>query len=302
MKILITGSNGQLGWELCRKGSSQGFDIVPLDLPEFDITDRRSVKKAVEQAGVSLIVNAAAYTAVDKAESEPGLAFAVNRDGPLNLASICAEFKIPLIHISTDYVFDGTKSGPYLETDPVSPIGAYGRSKAAGEEVVRDRLSEHIIIRTSWLYGIHGDNFVKTMLRLGREKEELEVVADQYGCPTYAADLTDAILTIAGRIDHRYDDIRWGIYHYCGRGRTSWHGFAEKIFDLAGKYDSFAVRRIRPITTGSFPAAAKRPANSVLDCSLMNKNFGISPPPWDESLDSMLRKYLQKTTDHGQPE
>ncbi len=291
MKILVIGGSGQLGWELCKKGSSQGFDIVSLDIPGFDITDYRSVKKAVCRTGASLVINAAAYTAVDQAESEPELAFAVNRDGPLHLASTCAEIKIPLIHVSTDYVFDGAKSGPYLETDTVSPLGVYGKSKAAGEAAVMDCLSEHIIIRTSWLYGVHGSNFVKTMLRLGREKEELRVVADQYGCPTYAADLAGGILSIARQIDKRHD-IKWGTYHYCGSGATSWHGFAEKIFDLAGKYDSFTVKKIEPVTTVSYPTPARRPVNSVLDCSLLNKNFGISPPPWQESLDAMLRKYF----------
>ena len=294
MKILVIGGNGQLGWELCGKGSPQGFDIVSLDIPGFDITDCRAVKKAVCRSGASLVINAAAYTAVDQAESEPELAFAVNHNGPLHLASTCSEIKIPLIHISTDYVFDGAKSEPYLETDTVSPLGVYGKSKAVGEAAVMDRLSEHIIIRTSWLYGVHGNNFVKTMLRLGREKEELRVVADQYGCPTYAADLAGVILSIARQIDKRHN-IKWGTYHYCGSGVTSWHGFAEKIFDLAGKYDSFAVKKIYPIATTSYPTPARRPVNSVLDCSLVNRNFGISPPPWHKSLDAMLRKYFQKT-------
>ncbi len=288
MKILVIGSNGQLGWELCRRGKNNGFDITPLDIPEFDITDPVAVNKAVKQPDISLVINASAYTAVDRAESEPELAFAINRDGPAYLASSCAEAGIPLIHISTDYVFDGTKEGPYLETDPVSPMGVYGKSKAEGEAKVREILKEHIIIRTAWLYGIHGNNFVKTMLRLGKEKETLRVVADQYGCPTCAADLAEAILTIAGQIKGRHN-IPWGTYHYCGEGKTTWHGFAEKIFELAGQYDSLLIKKVEPVTTAEYPTPSKRPLNSVMDCTALTKNFGVSPTQWQESLASMIK-------------
>ncbi|MBW2654756.1 MAG: dTDP-4-dehydrorhamnose reductase [Deltaproteobacteria bacterium] len=289
MKILIIGSNGQLGWELCQRGKPHGFDIIPLDIPEFDITDPAAVKKAVNQPGISLVINAAAYTAVDKAESEPESAFAINCDGPADLAASCNEADIPLIHISTDYVFDGTREEPYLETDPLSPLGVYGKSKAEGETIVRSLLTDHIIIRTAWLYGIHGNNFVKTMLSLGKEKETLRVVADQYGCPTSAADLAEAILTIAEQIKER-PDIHWGTYHYCGKGKTTWHGFAEKIFELAKQYNLFSIKKVIPVTTAEYPTPAKRPLNSVMDCSLLTKNFGILPPPWQESLERMLRQ------------
>ena len=292
MKVLVIGANGQLGWELCRRGEKQGFDMVALDLPEFDITDLSAVKKQEHQAGVSLVINAAAYTEVDKAESEPELAFAVNRDGPANLASSCAEIGIPLIHISTDYVFDGNKKGPYFETDTISPLGVYGESKAAGETEVRDNLQEHIILRTAWLYGINGHNFVKTMLRLGKEKEVLRVVADQFGCPTYAADLAEAILTVATQISEQRDII-WGTYHYCGEGVTTWYGFAQEILDLANKYDSFTVKKVEAVSTEEYPTPAKRPANSVLDCSLVTKHFAVHPRPWQESLADMLNRYYQ---------
>ena len=293
MRVLVIGANGQLGWELCNKGKGQGFDIIALDLPEIDITDPSSVKRGVSQPGVSLVINAAAYTGVDQAESEPGLAFAVNRDGPAHLASTCDEFGIPLIHISTDYVFDGNKEGPYLETDPVSALGVYGRSKAAGENKVREHLKEHIILRTSWLYGVHGHNFVKTMLCLGREKEVLRVVNDQYGCPTYADDLAEAILAIAAKIVERHN-ITWGTYHYCGEGATTWHGFAEKIFDIAKQYDSLMVKKVIPVTTEEYPTSAKRPANSVLDCSLIKKHFGICSKPWPETLAQMIDRYINR--------
>lgn len=287
MKILVIGSSGQLGWELGRRGKTKGVDIVPLDLPEFDICNPSAVRMAVNKTGISLVVNAAAYTAVDQAESEPDLAFAVNRDGPSYLASSCADVGIPIIHISTDYVFGGNKKRAYLETDPVSPVGVYGKSKAAGETEVRNHLQEHIILRTAWLYGVHGSNFVKTMLRLGKEKEVLRVVADQYGCPTYAADLAEAILAIAAKL-HAGKEINWGTYHYSGKGMTTWHGFAEAIFELAKEYYSLAIKKVVPITTAEYPTPAKRPARSVLDCSLLVRYFGIQLRPWQESLAEMI--------------
>jgi dTDP-4-dehydrorhamnose reductase len=294
MKLLIIGSNGQLGWELCRRGGKRGFDIVALDLPEFDITDDSQVKREVSQSDASLIINVAAYTAVDKAESEPEPAFAVNRDGPANLAAFCHEVGIPLIHISTDYVFDGNKTSPYLETDPVSPLGVYGKSKAEGEIEVRGHLQEHIIIRTAWLYGIHGHNFVKTMLRLGRESEVLRVVDDQYGCPTYAPDLADAVLRIASQIIEERD-IAWGTYHYCGRGVTTWYGFAEAIFNEAKRHDSFKVKKLLPIPTKEYPTPAKRPADSALDCSLITKHLGMNIRSWQESLAQMIKLMVSTT-------
>ena len=291
MKILVIGSNGQLGWELCSKGTEKGFDIIPLDLPDFDITNRSEVNKAVSQAGASLVINAAAYTAVDEAESEQELAFAVNRDGPAYLASSCAENGIPLIHISTDYVFDGNKKGPYLETDTVSPLGVYGKSKAGGEAEVRDRLPSHIILRTAWLYGVHGHNFVKTILGLGREKELLRVVDDQYGCPTYAADMAEAILIIAARLQD-VGDIPYGTYHYCAKGVTTWYGFAETIIEMARRHVPLEVKTVKPITTQEYPTLTKRPGNSVLDCSLIERYFGIRCRPWQEGLALMIERLL----------
>jgi len=299
MKILVIGANGQLGWELCKRGVRAGFDVLPLDLPEFDITDRSSVQKTVARQNVSLAINASAYTAVDLAESEVELAFAINRDGPSYLASACGNAGIPLIHISTDYVFDGKTRNPYSETDPVCPLGVYGKSKAEGEKKVRDLLDEHIILRTAWLYGVHGNNFVKTMLRLGKEQERLRVVADQYGCPTFAGDLADAILIIAARICGA-DNITWGTYHYCSKGKTTWHGLTEKIFELARPHISLKVKKVEPITTQEYPTPAKRPANSALNCSMIHDRFGISPRPWEESLEKMIARALsgENETDH----
>jgi dTDP-4-dehydrorhamnose reductase len=294
MKLLITGSNGQLGWELCRQGGKRGFSIVPLDIPEFDITDQASVRSAVSMADPDLVINAAAYTAVDKAESEQEAAFSVNRDGPYYLAGACAEKDIPLIHISTDYVFDGCKDGSYCEMDEISPIGIYGKSKAEGEEKIRCNLKEHIIIRTSWLYGVHGNNFVKTMLNLGREREEIRVVADQFGCPTFAADLAGTILEIASKID-KGQNISWGTYHYSGTGSTTWFGFASKIFEIAKGYESLKIKKVIPIQTSEYPTAATRPLNSVMDCSLLMRNFNVSQPFWEDSLASMLDRLYSET-------
>ena len=287
MRILITGSKGQLGWELERRGWRHGLETIAYDIDELDITDREAVEETIYQGGLSLVVNAAAYTAVDQAELEAEIAFSVNQKGPHNLALACSKAGIPLVHISTDYVFDGSKKRSYLEIDPVAPLGVYGNSKAQGEAEVRNLITEHIILRTSWVYGIHGQNFVKTMLRLGSEKETLQVVDDQYGCPTFAADLAEAILSIAARI-RKGSEIPWGTYHYCGKGKTSWCGFAKAIFDIARQGDSFFVKRVEPINTADYPTRAKRPANSVLSCTLIGRQFGIYPRPWQEGLTKMI--------------
>lgn len=292
MKILLTGANGQIGWELARRGAHHGMEILACDRLKLDITDKSAVNRAIKQVGVSLVINAAAYTAVDKAEDNPELARAVNQKGPANLAGACTQARIPLIHLSTDYVFDGKKSGPYFETDPVSPLGVYGESKLAGEEAIRKTLPTHIILRTAWLYGVHGHNFVKTMLRLGKERKVLRVVDDQYGCPTYAADLAEAILIVAAHILKR-QQTKWGTYHYCGKGVTSWHGFAEAILDIARQYDSFVCTTVDPITTVQWPSAVMRPQNSVLDCSKITETFGIHPKPWTQSLASMLSEHYE---------
>ena len=293
--IAIIGSNGQLGWELVRGAEHRGYESLALNRPEIDITQPASIKDNLHSNNLSLVINAAAYTAVDRAESEPDQAYAVNRVGSANLADFCEQAAIPLIHVSTDYVFDGSKAGLYSEGDPLAPLGVYGQSKAAGEFEVRRRIQEHLIIRTAWLYGVHGHNFVKTMLRVGKERETMTVVDDQTGCPTYAADLANAILLMT---DHILSGkkIPWGIYHYCGAGSITWYGFAEAIFKIAEKYEAFSVREIFPITTDEYPTPAKRPANSVLDCSKIESNFGIYPRPWVKSLTCMIDAVYANST------
>jgi len=293
MKILVIGGNGQLGRELAAQGRPKGFLLKTVDLPEIDITSETSIRSVSEAFQPELVINAAAYTQVDRAEAEPDLCRAVNCDGPRNLARCCREIQIPLIHVSTDFVFDGKKTTPYTEEDPPAPLSVYGRTKMDGERAVQANIAHHLIVRTAWLYSVHGQNFVQTMLKLGAERNELGVVDDQYGCPTCAADLAAAILAMAQHIaDSR--DISWGIYHYCGQGVASWCGFARKIFELAGRHQQFKLKRIKPLTTAQYPTAAARPANSALDCSKITAHFGIRTIAWQESLEKTISRIYAK--------
>ena len=294
MNILITGGQGQLGRELWQEAQARGHDVKVPSHHQMDITNIKAVQNFIDRHLPVCVINAAAYTQVDKAESEESLAFAVNKTGCTNLAQVCAKREIPLFQVSTDYVFDGKKKAPYLESDPVSPIGVYGFSKAAGESEIRSHLRKHIILRTSWLYGVYGQNFVKTMLKLSRTKENIRVVSDQYGSPTSAGDLTIAILSMA-ELWHQHSSVAWGTYHYCGQGIVSWHEFAETIIELARRYGDVKTTRIEPITTADFPTKAKRPAFSALDCNLIKTNFGIDPKPWRESLKFTIQRLYNLT-------
>ncbi|MGD8369519.1 MAG: dTDP-4-dehydrorhamnose reductase [Desulfobacterales bacterium] len=296
MKLLVIGARGQLGAALTRESRRVGFFTAAADIPEVDITDEGSIRRLVEDARPDLVVNAAAYTAVDAAEDHPEAAFAVNRDGPGHLAGLCATARIPLVHISTDYVFDGNGNRPYDEQAPVSPLGVYARSKAEGEAAVRNRLTEHLILRTSWLFGAEGNNFVKAMLRIGKRETTVRVVADQIGCPTSAEDLAGAILQLAGRVVSDPGD-GWGTYHFCNRGATTWHGFAEAIFALARGRCPLRVATVVPITTAEFGAAAPRPAFSVLSCERIARQFGIVPRPWQAALADTLDAILSRETE-----
>jgi dTDP-4-dehydrorhamnose reductase len=236
-----------------------------------------------------LVINAAAYTAVDQAEQEPDAAFAINRDGPAALAEACAKIGAPLLHLSTDYVFDGMKAGPYCEDDPVNPLSVYGASKEAGERAIRARLPDHLILRSSWVYAPEGRNFVRTMLRLARECEEVRVVDDQRGSPTAAADIAGALIAAAGRILAGGRDF--GTFHFCGQGATSWHGFAQAIFEVSqGRRP-----RLLAVPSSAYPTPALRPANSVLDCGKFRRSYGISARPWRESLVQCLAEIEEAT-------
>ena len=275
--ILVFGGNGQLGQELARKAVEHSAALTALLRSEADIANADQVDAAMRRYKPGIVVNAAAYTAVDQAEDEYDIALRANAQGPAILAAACQSADIPLIHISTDYVFDGKKNGAYRETDAIAPIGAYGRSKAEGETAVRDGMPKHLIIRTSWVYSEFGKNFLKTILRLAKERDELRVVADQHGSPTSTAALASAILSIAPQL--RNENTRWGTYHLSGTGVTSWHGFAEWIVAVQARHTN-RKPKILPITTQDYPTKAARPANSALDCTLIRHAFGIAPEVW----------------------
>jgi dTDP-4-dehydrorhamnose reductase len=285
MKVLVLGSGGQVGHELCRLAWPAGYGIATFDRDEVDIAEREAVFAAVARECPDIVINAAAYTAVDRAESEPEIAWATNCTGAANLAAACHHAAIPLIHLSTDYVFDGGKAGPYGEDDPVAPLGVYGRSKEAGDRAVRGALAQHVILRTAWLYSAHGHNFVRTMLRLADERPSLRVVADQIGSPTSAADIAAAIAAVVEQLNAGTKS--WGTYHFAGRGAVSWHGFAEAIFALAAPWRG-PPPLVEAITTADYPTAARRPANSVLDCRRIGEAFGIVPRPWREALAEVI--------------
>ena len=287
MKLLVLGAGGQVGRELCRLQWPAGYRLAAFDRGDVDITREDSIAAAMQRERPDMVINAAAYTAVDRAETEPDAAWAANCTGPGQLAAACRKAAVPLIHISTDYVFDGSKAGPYREDDPVNPLGVYGRSKEAGDRAVREALPEHVILRTAWVYSAHGHNFVKTMLRLAGERPVLRVVADQTGSPTSAADIAAAIAAIVRRI--AAGQGRWGTYHFTGAGAVTWHGFAEAIFELAAPWRG-PRPRVEPITTADYPTPARRPANSVLDCSHIGEVFGIAPRRWREALADVIRE------------
>ena len=275
--ILVFGGNGQLGQELSRQSRQQGAPLTALPRADADITNPHQVSAAIRRYQPRIVVNAAAYTAVDQAEDELEDALSVNVHGPAILAASCHAANVPLVQISTDYVFDGKKHGAYCETDAIAPLGAYGRTKAAGEAAVRGAATRHLIIRTAWVYGEFGKNFLKTILRLAGERDELRIVADQYGNPTSTSALASAILSIAPRLTN--DNTPWGTYHFSGTGVTSWYGFAEWIVAVQARHTRRKPKVI-PIATQDYPTKAARPANSALDCSLFQRVFGIVPEPW----------------------
>ena len=290
-RILITGGSGQVGH--CLKAQLQGCaELSVPDSSALNIADRRSVRQAVETFRPDYIINAAAYTAVDKAESDAERAFAVNRDGARHLAEAAEAAGAAMLHISTDYVFDGAGGAPYDEAAPTAPQNIYGASKLAGEQAVLAACRRAVVMRTSWVFGAHGQNFVKTMLRLGRERDSLGIVADQYGAPTAAADIAAALITIVRRHTPEQLAERAGIYHYCGSPYASWFEFAEIIFaEAAAQGVLVKIPTVKPIATADYPTPAKRPADSRLDCGKIRTVFGIGPCDWHSAL-SDLRPYL----------
>jgi dTDP-4-dehydrorhamnose reductase len=286
MTLLVTGVSGQLAHALASlspKFAERGYTMRRIGRPDFDFDRPETIDAAFNAAAPDLVVNAAAWTAVDLAESEPEAAARANDTGPARLGVLCAKAGIPLIHISTDYVFDGGKGAPYVETDRPNPTGVYGATKLAGEQKIMALAGRHVILRTSWLYHAEGKNFVRTMLAAAQKTGALRVVADQRGCPTSADDLADAIVTIAARIADGWRDEYGGIFHAAGNGDTTWYEFAAAIFDAAARHG-----RPRPlltaIATEDWPTAARRPADSRLDCRKVNDVYGVRLPPWRSSV------------------
>lgn len=275
--ILITGANGQLGSEIRRNSKKYSFNFIFTDVDLLDITNEDAVEKFVKDNNINYIINCAAYTAVDKAEDDIELCYLINKNAPEILGKIAQRNEVKVVHVSTDYVFDGTGTIPYSEDMPTSPKSVYGKSKREGEEALLAACPNSIIIRTAWLYSIYGNNFVKTMIRLGQERDTLNVVADQTGTPTNAKDLAIAILDI---VEHSENNrFKAGIYHFTDEGVTTWFDFTVAIHKLAG-----IECQINPITTDQYPTKALRPKYSVLDKSKIKESFDISIPQWEDSL------------------
>lgn len=278
MKILVIGREGQLARGLAGT-ANVGFEVVAIGRPEIDLTDLQSAAEAIARERPDVVVNAAAYTAVDRAESEPAVATAVNASGAEHVARACAAGAIPLIHLSTDYVFDGSKKQPYVENDAVGPINAYGRSKLEGEERVARVWPRHLILRTAWVHSPWGNNFVRNMLRLAAERPEIRVVDDQWGSPTYAPHLAEVVLALARKIKKDAAAIPWGTYHAVNAGDTTWCGFAREVFRRA-REQGLPAAEVVPIGAADYPTPARRPMNSRLDCAALRRSFGLQLPDW----------------------
>ncbi|WLS12062.1 dTDP-4-dehydrorhamnose reductase (plasmid) [Shinella sumterensis] len=291
MRLAVTGKQGQVVTALRERGPQVGVEIIAVGRPEMDLTDPASIRRILSEVKPDAIVSAAAYTAVDKAESEPELAFTVNARGPAALAEIAAKIDVPVVHLSTDYVFPGDKDGIYLETDATGPVSVYGTSKLAGEEAIAAATHNHVILRTAWVYSPFGANFVKTMLRLAETRNALNVVADQHGTPTSALDIADAVITIAKRLVSDPDPELRGVFHLTAQGEATWADFAEAIFGVLRERKGKAVT-VGRITTDQYPTPARRPANSRLSTEKLAKTYGIVLPDWEQSTRVVLDHLL----------
>jgi dTDP-4-dehydrorhamnose reductase len=293
VRLIIIGKEGQVARALAERAPAHGVTAVHLGRPQLDLADPSGIEDLLIEVGGDVIVNAAAYTAVDQAEVEPDLANAINGVGPGVLAGVAASMGVPIIHLSTDYVFDGMANRPYREHDEPHPVGAYGSSKLLGEQAV-SAAPNHAILRTAWVYSPFGRNFVKTMLRLAREREEVAVVADQHGSPTSALDIADGIISVGSNLLARPDetDLR-GIFHMTGSGFATWADFATEIFQQSARFGGPAAR-VRPIATSDFPTPAKRPTNSRLDCSKLARIHGFTLPAWHRSLEPCVQRLIEE--------
>ena len=281
MRIAVTGSKGQVATSLLERAGHKA-EVVALGRPAFDLTDRAAVLSGLEAARPDMVINAAAYTAVDKAEAEEAVAVRVNGDGAGHVAEGAARLHVALLHLSTDYVFDGVLDRPYREDDPTAPVGAYGRSKLVGEKLVAERCEDSVILRTAWVYSPFGANFVRTMLGLNETREEVGVVADQRGNPTSALDIADALIAIAARVKDDASPALRGVFHMTGSGEATWADFAEAVFREAAAWGRRQTR-VKRIVTADYPTPARRPANSRLDNEKLRRVYGFKLPEWRRS-------------------
>lgn len=290
MRVLLFGPTGQVGTELRLLSEEAGWDLRPVGRAEVDLTVPGRADLCILDEAPDAVVNASAYNLVDKAESEPAVAEQVNGRAPGEMAAACHRLDIPFLHMSTDFVFDGAKPGAYVETDGPHPLSAYGRSKRAGEEAVRAAAERHVILRTAWVFSEHGSNFVKTMLRLGMERDSLGVVNDQHGCPTSAMGIAGAIRSILDQWAAN-GAKRFGTFHYCGGEPVTWYEFAQAVFDAAGAHVPKALT-VKPIGTADYPTAAQRPLNSVLSCEKIADVYGIAPNDWRQDLNIVVKRLV----------
>jgi dTDP-4-dehydrorhamnose reductase len=299
VRIAVTGLKGQVARSLLERGRADKTTVVAVGRPELDLAVPVTIAKALRRAAPDIVVNAAAHTAVDQAESEPELAEAINGRGAGAVAEAAARLGVPVVHLSTDYVFDGLLDHPYVETDPVAPSGAYGRSKLLGEEAVAAANHDHAILRTAWVYSPFGNNFVKTMLRLAAQREEIGVVDDQHGSPTSALDIAEGVIRVAQNlVEHSGVPELRGVFHIAGAGEASWAEFASAIFAESARHGG-PWARVKPITTAEYPTPARRPANSRLNCTKLASIHGVRLPDWRGSLRTCVSRLLADTRAQG---
>ncbi len=291
MKILVIGANGQVGQEFRKLKLDSSFQMIFFGRKELDLFDSNKILDALITNSPDVIINCAAYTHVDEAEINPEDAFSINAEAVKILAKSCAENNIVLIHLSTDYIFGGTGEIPFIESDLATPESVYGKSKLQGEIEIRNQLQRYIILRTSWVFGEFGNNFVKTMLRIGAIKNELEIVSDQWGSPTSAEGIAECCIQICKKINLSKEIISWGTYHFSGSPYTSWHGFADAIFTTAFELGLINKKpKLVPVNSSAFPALARRPENSRLNCDKLYSQFNIHPDDWQKKLSSVLKE------------
>lgn len=293
MKLLLAGCQSQVGLAVSAYGESRGHQIIAMDSAQMDVTHLDKVERVVDAHQPEIIINTAGYTSVDKAEADKEACFAINRDGVANLSRVARTSQIPLIHLSTSFVFDGRKGSPYKETDEANPVNTYGQSKLEGEILLRELCPKHILLRSGWVFGPDRFNFLKTVLRLSREKEQLEIVSDQLGGPTYSSDLARVVIAIAEQLDCQPESL-WGTYHYCGTDQASWFQLAETILQEGYRFEDLKAKTILPILADQFPATARRPQNSMLDCRKILGSFGIKQRPWKQGVLESLKLLAER--------